>query len=341
MNNEKVDLITQLIYYENQIDNKELFIDNWYKARAYAQQNLQDILCRIKKSGTLKITVNSVSPLMCAIIREIILRAHYTDFVEPKNGYPKYNQTVITVLCDKNQIKATEDRLRNTPFLGNYINYAWELRKNPEQDYLDVDIEVVERTLEQTADISDEMVNDISYSKVIDIRKAIEANSIYCIGNDLYNLPDICPEDVEMYEIPLRVFESNTFIKDKNNDWNNLHIKHKLSNVFCTDIFPQRIKSINIKEGQTIMEAVKSQILELSRSEHSRWVAEKLILGFKPWTAQHHYEYSQLFDKDKKEYSIRLKNNDYHLDICSYNNLCRIDPQNRKYDTFLILSCLK
>lgn len=322
---------------------RENLVREWYFARSFVEQRLNNILYRKDNGGAPKFVIDGVSSQMCAIIREIILRAHYTDFVEPKNDKTKLNQTVIVVLCDKGQKEATQKTLRNTPFLGNYIDYSWGTFDMEALDYLDVDVIVEEKPYGEKSNVSEEMFEGIVYSCDIDICRAQMANNIYCIGNDIYNLPDIRPEDIDMYEIPLREFESKSFIKDIDKEWDKLSVKNKLSNVFCTDIFPQRLAILESSKNSedTIKQTIEKNIRNLSQSEHSRWVAEKLILGFIPWTATHHYEYSLLFDDDKQKYYKMLKSKEIHLDICSYRDLCRLDPQNRKFDTFLILSCLK
>lgn len=342
------DLLTPLIEGDSTTRSmsskeKENLVREWYFARSFVEQRLNNILYRKDNGGAPKFVIDGVSSQMCTIIREIILRAHYTDFVEPKNDKTKLNQTVIVVLCDKGQKEATQKTLRNTPFLGNYIDYSWGTFDMEALDYLDVDVIVKEKPYGEKPNVSEEMFEGIVYSSDIDICRAQMANNIYCIGNDIYNLPDIRPEDIDMYEIPLREFESKSFIKDIDKEWDKLSVKNKLSNVFCTDIFPQRLAILESSKNSedTIKQTIEKNIRNLSQSEHSRWVAEKLILGFIPWTATHHYEYSLLFDDDKQKYYKMLKSKEIHLDICSYRDLCRLDPQNRKYDTFLILSCLK
>ncbi len=297
-----------------------------------------------RRRSSLHVYVDGVSPKLCAVIRELVLRAHYMGFDE-ENGK---NQSVITVLCDKGRKEEAEDQLRNAPFLGNYINYLWGTEELNPLDYLEVMVNVEEKSDDMSSYddplITEDELNVYSdCSNEIDIIAAKRANSIYCIGCELYNLPDISPEDIEMYEIPLRLFETETFADNPDDSWKRLSLKHKISNVLCTDTFPVRLKMLGCQcqDVQTVTCEIEKHILELSKCEHSRWVAEKLIMGYKPWTARHHYEYSIMFGDKKKEYHKRLKAEEYHLDICSYDNLCRLDPKNRKFDTFLILSCLK
>ena len=51
--------------------------------------------------------------------------------------------------------------------------------------------------------------------------------------------------------------------------------------------------------------------------------------------------YGGLFGNKRDAYSRQLKRNaaaPAHIDICSYRELCRIDPDSLKYDSFLMLA---
>ena len=82
----------------------------------------------------------------------------------------------------------------------------------------------------------------------------------------------------------------------------------------------------------------------LSRSEHSRWVVEKLILGYRPFNDEEraHDEYLQMQGCGRyKKYRDDLKRRDKdpaHIDLCSYRELRRINPGDLKYDSFLMLA---
>ncbi len=340
-----VDLISELVAQEKTLSNwqeeeKEL-VENWYFARAYVEEStIYNKLCCVDAGGEapLQIAVEGASPKMCAIIRELILRAHYIEFREEDHR----NQSVITVYCAEGCKKSIENQLRNAPFLSNYIKYSWGTLDTEPLDYLDIKIEVKETTQPTSADITEDMLKLSSYKREIDITKAMKANSIYCVGSDLWNLPDITPEDVKMYDIPLRTFETGTFMRESpSKKWEELSVKLKLSNVFCTDTFSLRLKMLQNKyKDKDIGRTIRDHILDISRCEHSRWVAAQLILNYRPWTAKQCYDYSIIFGDKKNEYYKKLKECGYHPDICSYRDLCRIDPQNRKFDTFLVLSCL-
>lgn len=354
------DLLQQLT------DDSEV-VDNWYRAREYVGVYLKEKMCRVNAKGEfaepLHVIVKGASPLMCAAIREIILRAHYYDFDEDAKEETCKKTSVITVSCDDEE--KTRRTLLETPFLDNYLRYCWGVDGVEKLNYLDVrvDVETNVKCDKNAIVLTDEDLNaffsERNISHTIDTRRAQYANQAYNMGQVIGNLPDINSTDVRMYEIPMTVFDAKSFCQDVAEKWGKItEINKKISNVFCTDAFDLRIEMLmrtafeesakgkdflrlDKKELKLLTRKIEENILELSKCEHSRWMAEKLLLGFKPWTSENHYEYSRLFGKEKKAYRDSLKKKDIHYDICSYRDLCRRDPGNRKYDTFLVLSMLK
>ena len=84
----------------------------------------------------------------------------------------------------------------------------------------------------------------------------------------------------------------------------------------------------------------------LSKSEHARWVVEKLIMGFRPLNEEERLEDETLSTnkKRRKEYRDSLKKNPAklaHIDLCSYSDLRRVNPDDLKYDSFLMLAIPK
>lgn len=324
--------------------DKQAFIDDWYFARAFVSSDImKDKMCRVDDNGNmtdaLNITLEGTSPRMCAVLRELILRAHYADFNE-QNGN---NASTITLLYN-GSINEANKTLLFTPFLANYLHYVWV----QQLDFLDIKILLKEKKDDSKIDVTEKELDSFSVTKnnTIDTTRAEHANQIYCLGDDLYNLPAIDTLNVEMYELPLRVFETESYKYNREKDWEHNSIKDKLSNVFCTDTFDLRkemleriLKNKNTQE-KTLTQLVRKNILALSKCEHSRWIAEKLIMGFRPWTPLEHYQYDRLFGDDKKQFYKTLKKNEAHYNLCSYRDLARREPQNMKFDTFLVLVML-
>lgn len=82
----------------------------------------------------------------------------------------------------------------------------------------------------------------------------------------------------------------------------------------------------------------------LSKSEHSRWVVEKLITGYSPLNDEEraHDASLQMQGSGKNiEYRNKLKRRDKdpaHIDLCPYRELRRTNPNDLKYDSFLMLA---
>ena len=116
------------------------------------------------------------------------------------------------------------------------------------------------------------------------------------------------------------------------------------SNIFCSDCFESRANGVRKCKGKDIKSEKKcweSLNEPLSKSEHARWVAERLIMGFRPPNLQERYRDEELFGDAKSQYRKQLKNNaedPVHVDICSYADLRRINPDNLKYDSILMLA---
>ena len=91
----------------------------------------------------------------------------------------------------------------------------------------------------------------------------------------------------------------------------------------------------------TEKEAWNDCVEELSKSEHARWVVEKLIMGFRPLNEKERMKDEVLFGAEKRQYRNKLKKNALdptHIDLCSFAELRRINPSDLKYDSFLMLA---
>ena len=82
----------------------------------------------------------------------------------------------------------------------------------------------------------------------------------------------------------------------------------------------------------------------LSRSEHARWLVEKFIMGYRIMEVDERLKIESYLGKKRETYLKSLKKNacnPTHIDLCSYHDLRRIDPDNMKYDSFLMLAIPK
>lgn len=67
----------------------------------------------------------------------------------------------------------------------------------------------------------------------------------------------------------------------------------------------------------------------LARTEHNRWNTEQLLMNFRPLTKE---EQQSVLDLGAQRKSALKRGSRAHLDICSWECLCRIDPDVVRYD---------
>lgn len=95
------------------------------------------------------------------------------------------------------------------------------------------------------------------------------------------------------------------------------------------------------KKYRQVLRIVKENIASLAKCEHARWNVEKLINGFEPLTAKEHYEDNIRFGESRNSYRKKLKKETHHIDLCSYQDLRRINPSDMKYDCFLMMAMVR
>lgn len=341
-------------------------VRNWYVARAYVLDKLKDTSFVPGSCAHLRAVVDGDCPLLLAVVRQLALSAHYLNFVEcdPFDRLVCENRTVITLVTQK-ETDVILHELGKEENLGNLLQYAQYSvfgRVEHADSYLDVELEIV-RECPAGADVVlftegeiDAFVkaHDPDEIFTIDTRKAIYASRVYSLGAVIDNLPYEDIHSPGRYNRALDTFRYKV-LEDKKGQqlispkWNDLTtVSNGLSNVFCTDCFASRELAVRQQYPghRKINEPERNSIWEknneaLSLSEHARWVVEKLILGFRPMNGQERTEYGSLFGKKRDAYSRQLKRNaaaPVHIDICSYRDLCRIDPDSLKYDSFLMLA---
>lgn len=348
----------------------EKTVENWYVARAFVLSKLEDISFAPGTNKHLHVVILGDSPIMLAVLRQVALSAHYPNFVE----YDQYNRlvcknrTVITLVSDKDANYILKE-LRKEEVLCNLLDYSkyslYGVVMN-EDSFLDIEIEIVHDPINDKDSISigEEDIDAFMAGKTteergalfsVDTHKAIYASRTYSLGAVIDNLPY---EDIfcsGRYNQALGTFQylvlqDNSEMQLISSKWksNLITVKNGLSNVICADCFESRELAIKLlcSDYNKLDEQQRTAIWEknnlaLSLSEHSRWNVEKLILGFRPLNEQEKKEYESLFGDRRTAYLKQLKNNSVspaHIDLCSYRDLRRVDPDNLKYDSFLMLA---
>ena len=332
-------------------------IKNWYIARAYVLEKLKDVgICQGSKEH-LEVTITGDSPMMLSVARQVALSAHYANFDEKSPI-----RTVITVVSKNAQIieeLQKEEYLCNLPLFCKLTVNGSE-PKNADS-HVDIELRVVDEWHENNTGnalvISEDDIKAFLSKKsereiyCIDTRKAVFTDRMYSLGSWIDNLPNEDIHNARRYAMALNVFQHNLLRKPtaplvNAKKWESdvIAVKNGLSNVFCADCFESRAKGVvRYAETNGIIEeeAWEECIDGLSKSEHARWVAEKLIMGFRPITEREQLEAEYLFGAERRQLFNQLKKNPQdpaHVDLCSFAQLRRINPYDMKYDSFLMLA---
>lgn len=318
-------------YMKDRNGNKfsEETVKNWYIARAYVLDKLD---------GNQKdVVVDGDSPLMLSVVRHLALYSHYIS----------KKPTVITLVSQNEKI---EDELKKEEYLCHLVDYL----KRADCD-LDIELRIVKACPDDVkgvvmteADVND-FVNKKKHDDVftVDTRKAVLAQKIYDLGALIDNLPAEDIHCTKRYAMALESFEYNLLKDDikpliDKAQWedNPIKVKNGISSVYSADCFELRafaMKSDKKKKYQIWEE--NNEVLSIS--EHARWVVERLIMGYRPINHDERLQYESVFGQKRLDYFKVLKNNLHdlaHIDICSYRDLRRIDPNSLKYDSFLMLA---
>lgn len=345
---------------------KEIFdsdiVNDWYKARAYVLDKLAGVIISPNDNRHLHVVIEGTSPLMLSVVRHVALSAHFVNYDEGS----RYNRTVVAIV-DKGG-ESVINELKKEEYLCNLLDYCkYTLNGNAknEDSYIDIEFVVAQErpAINEKTEIEVYMcekdVDSFCNSKFeeeifcIDTSKAQYADRMYCLGTEIDNLPYDAIHSVERYSLALDVYLFDRIEKTLgklvvDEKWkkveNQFDVLMALSNIYCSDCFLTRYNSIKPcwKDGKmTEKEAWEKNYDVLSKSEHARWVVEKLIMGYKPMSNKQKLEYGSLFGDARKQYAKKIKKDIFnelsHIDLCSFAELRRIDPDNMKYDSFLML----
>lgn len=375
----------------------ESIVKNWYKARAYVLNKLKDITIGPHSVNTLKIVVDidDDKELMLSVVRHLALAAHFANYEEcdELGMITCKNCTTIYIVSATDNI---EEELKKEEYLNNLLKYCQYTKNGKiENDAtqnkmiipIDIDFHIsncisdkdregaIVMTPNDVTERLHTMTEDEVYS--IDTRMAVLCGKTYALGADINNLPYEDIHDLSRYHYAFNAFQHSS-LQDTiglliTTKWQNNQatVKKGLSNIFCADRFlsiAAGMKECSIPEKEDESTQWKEYGLKLAVSEHSRWIVEKLILGFRPLSKKEHHRHECLLGNQREAYKKLLKENikkiletfhdDYtdetaidekggfytdpaHINLCSFKELRRIDPDNRKHDSFLMLAIPK
>ncbi|MBO4612065.1 MAG: hypothetical protein J5671_02720 [Bacteroidaceae bacterium] len=337
-------------------------VANWYKARAFVLNKFSHIAFLPGDVHHFHpiVMVDNECGLMLSVVRQLALYAHFLNYNENFPDIKGRKRTSITIISNNPNILdiiQKEEYLCNLP---KYCSLTIEDKEPRNKDsYIDIEIEIVKTCPSISGDFEylitpDEVKafcdsHDSQQIFSIDTRRAIWTQRLYYVGSEIDNLPYEDIHDVERYSLALNIFQYReirrgiTPLIPKEVKYNTNVIKESLSNIFCSDCFETRYKAIEqyYSKSNTKIDNWKTFNSALCMSEHARWVSEKLIMGYRPLNEQERLTDDCLFGEEKTQYRKQLKSkvkDPAHIDICSLSDLLRIDPDNLKYDSFLMLS---
>lgn len=339
--------------------NKEE-VENWYKARHYVLDLMEPLDgkgIRSDSSDYVHVLVDKVTPLTLAVIRQICLIAHYPNYDEDTGS----NRTIITI-CDK-QAEIAFEKVKAHPYLGNLLNYCQcgihgKIEKGEDKNQpLDIAFEFIPDNNPQKSGKNEHefIIKAAEIEKAVagydkfymDVTKGMLVNMVYNTGVDIDNLPACDNANINRYSTALNVFcyklrsakIRETWLRDtglkEDGTYGLIAVKNQLSSVFCSDCFASKMRSMaNVKD-------MSATIDTLARCEHTRWNAEKLIMGFTPLLQEDWYQLESCFGGERNALIKKWKKdeeNPRHIDLCSNKDLRRVNPADIKYDYFLMLA---
>ena len=338
-------------------------VSHWYIARAYVLDLLKDVIIGPDSQEHLQVVVDGDSPQMLAVTRHLCLLAHFVNYEEFdfRGRLSCRNRTEITLVSRMDAASILrelekEEYLGQFPANGKFTVFGQV--RNP-GSCLDVEIRIVHELPETgpaairitEADI-ERFVQATPEEDIftIDTRRAVLAARVYNLGGLIDNIPAEDIHSARRYLLALDTYRY-TLAEEKigplvQPSWekNPRAVVNGVSSLSCADCFPSRARAIRQyaqQHGIPEQEAWEKNNGALSCSEHHRWMVERLILGFRPLTDAERLTSEALFGSSRKAYWNSLKNHypaPSHVDICSFRDLRRIDPDNLKYDSFLLLA---
>ena len=345
---------------------EEEIIKNWYIARHFVLDKFSEMKIGFSPDSKehLHVVVNGDSPIMLSIARQVALTAHFINYRDGSKAEEPQNRTVITIVSKNPHII---EELEKEEYLCNLPKYCKVINRGEvfENDgfYIDIELHITESCPEEESvkSFSEQDVdayikgNEGKKMQGINTCKAIYASRMYDLGAELYNIPAEDIHCTERYSLALDVFQ-HEILKKKlkkmiSKEWNTMSLsklKENISNILCADCFSLREACLkkaedNYRRTRKVWAKYNEQ---LSVSEHARWVVEKLVMGYRPLNSEERYYdetlHVQFKNKDKKKkYRDSLKRKDSdpaHIDLCSYRDLRRINPDDLKFDSFLMLA---
>lgn len=189
------------------------------------------------------------------------------------------------------------------------------------------------KTLEKWNEIAEYTKEDDKKGSSYQIKLRNKLSNVFCADCFVTRLKSLFDHNArkDIQKVIIKAYCSeNDVKKNENFDYKTVRITTKMLNYMIKN------------HEKDLLMLVGNNLKAMARCEHARWNVEKLILGFSPFSPQEHYEYNCRFGFSRSSYRNGLKKNKgHHINLCSYEDLYRIDPDNMKYDSFLMLAMVR
>lgn len=142
--------------------------------------------------------------------------------------------------------------------------------------------------------------------------------------------------DWDKVDYKLANFNSETY--RKSSSWR-LKVVNRWSSRANANSIPVKLRSVNahlINDRKEVEDVLNDNLRLLMKVEHNRWNMERLIAGYRPYTADELKALPPYKTDDWEIYVDALKKRKAHIDLCSCSELSKRDFNNLSYDEVLI-----
>ncbi len=144
------------------------------------------------------------------------------------------------------------------------------------------------------------------------------------LNNKIAKMVNLVYKD-DILKLSLQDVLDNSYSQRADQLWQALGIVDKYANIDLADSFGMKLHSLgNSEEEQRAALKQDEKVHLLAEAEHLRWVTERLTMGYRPLDLE---ELNLLQGEDKIKYTkdYYKKKSRAHLDICSGDDLIRLD----------------
>lgn len=366
-------------FCRDEVMAQDWYFARWYVR--YRMPKFWDVSIGVKSNKHLHIVLYGTSPRMMAIARQLALYAHYPNFedetgrnctlitfVVPKNERTKAEKKLEEYLGG---FYAYCKEFTAYTFLDIRIQVQEKI-SGTGGDEVSIGKDEKPIVLKEEDIAKDFVLYSRGHLSIDELTWAKQINIVYTMGEEMDDLVVTNPTNKSAFIHALRHYLSKVNDKESyEKEWEKCSVVNKLSSLFCADsryhrllsiIESQEIKKLKLSESFNLEQKLyhvlrchpkdirdyledEANIIAFSKMEHARWNIAQLVLGFRPMSAEE-LLYAHRFQTTKQRHNYynmckKRAEDPSHVAICSYRNLTRLKPEDRKFDAFLVLGILE